>query len=172
MVPFFDRIFPDALFIFLWRDPHENLSSIMEAWRSGNWKTYNGLEGFDEPWSLLLPPGWAQLRGKSLHEIAAFQWESTNRILLDDLAALPRQRWSVVNYSHLVSDPEATIRRLCAFAGVEFDGPLLERVAGALPLSRFTLTPPAPGKWRRNEAGVLSVMPHVRETWRRLQELT
>ncbi len=171
-VPFFDRIFPDALFIFLWRDPHENLSSIMEAWRSGNWKTYNGLEGFDEPWSLLLPPGWAQLRGKSLDEIAAFQWESTNRILLDDLAALPRQRWSVVNYSDLVSDPEATIRRLCAFAGVEFDGPLLERVAGALPLSRFTLTPPAPGKWRRNEAAVLSVMPRVRETWRRLQELT
>jgi hypothetical protein len=171
-VPFFDRIFPDALFIFLWRDPHENLSSIMEAWRSGNWRTYNGLEGFDEPWSLLLPPGFAQLRGKGLHEIAAFQWESTNRILLDDLAALPRRRWSVVNYSHLVSDTEATLRRLCAFAGIEFDGPLLERVAGALPLSRFTLTPPAPGKWRRNEAAVLSVMPRVRETWRRLREVT
>jgi hypothetical protein len=171
-VPFFDRIFPDALFIFLWRDPHENLSSIMEAWRSGNWKTYNGLEGFDGPWSLLLPPGWPQLRGKSLPEIAAFQWESTNRILLDDLGALPHRRWSVVNYSDLISDPAAAIRRLCEFAGVAFDGPLLDRVAGTLPLSRFTQTAPAPDKWRRNEAAILSVMPGVRETWRRLQELS
>jgi hypothetical protein len=170
-VPFFDRIFPDALFIFLWRDPHENLSSIMEAWRSGNWKTYNGLEGFDGAWSLLLPPGWAQLRGKSLEEIAAFQWETTNRILLADLDALPRKRWSVVNYSELVSDQAATIRRLCEFAGVAFDGPLAERAAGPLPLSRFTQTPPAPGKWRQNEAAILRVMPSVRATWRRLQEL-
>ena len=28
--------FPDALFIFLWRDPRENLSSIIEAWRAGD----------------------------------------------------------------------------------------------------------------------------------------
>jgi hypothetical protein len=170
-VPFFDRIFPDALFIFLWRDPHDNLSSIMEAWRSGNWKTYNGLDGFDGAWSLLLPPGWAQMRGKSLEEIAAFQWDTTNRILLADLNALPRKRWCVVNYSELVSDQAATIRRLCEFAGVAFDGPLAERVAGPLPLSRFTQTPPAPGKWRQNEAAISRVLPSVRDTWRRLQEL-
>jgi len=170
-VPFFDRLFPNALFILLWRDPHQNLSSIMEAWRSGNWKTYNGLEGFDGPWSLLLPPGWPRLRGKSLQEIAAFQWESTNRILLDDLGVLPRARWCVVSYADLVSDPAAAIRRLCDFAGIAVDGPLRERLAGALPLSRFTQTAPAADKWRRNEAQVLSVLPAIRDTWRRLEEL-
>jgi hypothetical protein len=169
-VPFFDRIFPDALYIFLWRDPHENLSSIIEAWRSGNWKTYNGLEGFDGPWSLLLPPGWAGLRGCSLQEIAAFQWETTNRILLADLEALPRERRSVVNYSELVAHPAATLGRLCEFAGLELDVPLRERLAGPLPLSRFTQTPPSSDKWRRNEAAILSVMPGMRDTWRRLQE--
>jgi hypothetical protein len=143
----------------------------MEAWRSGNWKTYNGLEGFDGAWSLLLPPGWARLRGRSLEEIAAFQWETTNRILLADLDALPRKRWSVVNYSGLLSDPAATIRRLCEFAGVAFDEPLAERAAGPLPPSRFTQTPPAPGKWRQNEAAILRVLPSVRDTWRRLQAL-
>ncbi len=171
-VPFFDRLFPDALFIFLWRDPHENLSSIMEAWRSGNWKTYNGLEDFDGPWSLLLPPGWPQMRGRSLEEIAAFQWETTNRILLDDLNALPRERRSVVNYAHLVADPATAIGKLCAFAGMQVDGPLRERLSGPLPLSRFTQTAPARDKWRRNEAGILSVMPGIRETWLRLQEFT
>jgi hypothetical protein len=170
-IPFFDRIFPDALFIYLWRDPQENLASIMEAWRSGNWKTYNGLEGFDGPWSLLLPPGWRQQSGKSLQEIAAFQWESANRIILDDLEALPRQRWSVVTYSELVADPTATLRRLCEFSDIAFDASLQERVSGTLPLSRFTQTPPSPDKWRRNEAAIAGVLPGIRGTWRRLQEL-
>ena len=168
-VPFFDRLFPDAQFIFLWREPHENLSSIIEAWRSGNWKTYNGLEGFDGPWSLLLPPGWQAMRGRSLEEIAAFQWETTNRILLADLQALPRERRSVVNYADLVANPAATIGRLCDFAGLEVDGPLRERLAVPLPLSRFTQTPPAPDKWRRNAEAIERVMPGVQETWRRLQ---
>ena len=171
-VPFFDRIFPDALFIYLWRDPHENLSSIMEAWRSGQWKTYNGLEGLDGPWSLLLPPGWAELRGKSLEEIAAFQWEITNRILLEDLSALPKERWTAVSYSELTTDPAAAIQKLCDFTGIAFRGSLAERVASRLPLSRFTQTPPASGKWLQNEAAILRVMPSVQDTWQRLQDLT
>jgi hypothetical protein len=170
-VPFFDRIFADASFIFLWRDPRENLSSIIEAWRSGNWQTYDGLDGFDGPWSLLLPPGWPQQRGKSVEEIAAFQWEVTNRTLLDDLGALPRKRWSVVNYSDLIANPATIVQRLCDFAGVEFNQSLRERVTAPLPLSRFTQTPPAPGKWLRNEAAILRVLPGIRETWKRLQAL-
>ena len=75
-------MFPDARFIVLWRDPRENLGSIMEAWRSGRWKTYNGLPGFDGPWSLLLPPGWHAMNGRPLEDIAAFQWDQTYRIVL------------------------------------------------------------------------------------------
>jgi hypothetical protein len=170
-VPFFDRIFPDASFVFLWRDPRENLSSIMEAWRSGKWKTYNGLEHFDGPWSLILPPDWPQMRGKSLEEIAAFQWSTTNEILLNDLEALPRERWIAVNYSDLISEPAAAIERLCKFTGIAFSGPLAERAASPLPLSRFTQTPPAPGKWRGNEAAIVRVMPSIRATWQRLQDI-
>ena len=169
-VPFFNRLFPDALFIFLWRDPRENLSSIMEAWRSGHWKTYNGLDGFNEPWSLLLPPDWARMRGKSLEEIAAFQWNTTNRILLNDLTALAKERCSVLSYAQLLADPAATIQRICAFSGLEFNGSLAQRATGELPLSRFTQTPPAPEKWRVNAAAISRVLPTVQETWQRLQD--
>ena len=170
-IPFFDRIFPDARFLFLWRDPHENLSSIIEAWRSGRWKTYNGLPGFDGPWSLLLPPGWRALNGRPLEEIAAFQWESANRTVLDDLAALGPERSTAVSYAELTSDPQTTIRRLCAFAGIDFDPSLAQHVAQPLPHSRYTLTPPEAGKWRHNEPAIERVLPQVSETWRRLQAL-
>jgi hypothetical protein len=168
-IPFLNRLFPDARFILLWRDPRENISSIMEAWRSGNWKTYNGLPGFDGPWSLLLPPGWQGMNGRSLEEIAAFQWETTNRIVLDDLSLLPRDRWTSISYAQLIADPPQSIIRLCNFADIAFDESLATRVSGPLPHSRFTHTAPAADKWRQNEEALTRVLPVVDSTWTRLQ---
>jgi Sulfotransferase family/Aspartyl/Asparaginyl beta-hydroxylase len=170
-IPFLNSIFPDARFIVLWRDPRENLGSIIEAWRSGRWKTYNGLPGFDGPWSLLLPPGWRAMNGRPLEEIAAFQWDSTYRIVLDDLSRLARDRWTMVSYGELLGDTAATIRRLCEFARIEFDGSLAQHVTRPLPLSRYTLAPPAPEKWRKHEAQIAQVLPAIEGTWRRLQTL-
>jgi hypothetical protein len=170
-IPFLTQVFPDARFIFLWRDPRENLASIIEAWRSGRWKTYNGLDGFDGPWSLLLPPGWRALRGRPLEEIAAFQWELANRTVLDDLAALDAERWTWVNYGELLADAAAVTTRLCRFLGIEADAALRERVAAPLPLSRFTQTPPAPDKWRANAALIERVLPGLEPTWQRLRAL-
>lgn len=170
-IPFFARIFPDARFIFLWREPQGNLGSIMDAWRSGDWTTYRELEGWEGPWSMLLPPGWQALRGRPLEEIAAYQWECTNRIVLEDLQALPRDRWTSVRYEQLLADPARTMRRLCEFAGIRFDAALSERVAGALPLARYTHTPPDPEKWRRHEAAITRVLPLVDKTRQRLLDL-
>jgi hypothetical protein len=170
-IPFLKQVFPDARFIFLWRDPRENLSSIMEAWRAGGWITYRALPGWDGPWSLLLPPGWQALRGAPLEAVAAWQWQRTNQIALDDLEQLPRDDWTSVNYGDFLADPEATTRRLCGFAGVPFDALLRARTASQLPLSRHTHTAPAPDKWRRNEDAILRVLPSLDACWQRLRAL-
>lgn len=168
-IPFFNCIFPDARFIFLWRDPRENLSSIIEAWRSSNWITYRGLPGWNGPWSLLLPPGWQSFTGKPLEEVAAYQWDITNRIVMDDLTALPRERWTTVNYGDFLADPAAVAQRLCKFADVDFDAALRARVSAPLPLSRYTQTAPQSDKWRRNESIIERVLPGVESTWQRLR---
>jgi hypothetical protein len=170
-IPFLQRLFPDALFIFLWREPRGSLSSIIDAWGSGKWRTYPRLEGFVQPWSLLLPPGWETLRGRPLEEIAAFQWQSTNRIVLDDLAALPAGHWTAISYAELTTDPAAAIRRLCRFAGIDFDLGLAERLDQPLPPAQHTLTPADPEKWRRNEAAIERVLPSLEATWRDLQAI-
>jgi hypothetical protein len=76
-----------------------------------------------------------------------------------------------VNYGELTHDTAATIRRLCEFAGIEFTGTLAQHVTRPLPLSRYTLAPPAPEKWRRHEAQIERVLPSIEATWRRLQAL-
>jgi hypothetical protein len=170
-IPLLDRIFPDAQFVFLWRDPRENLSSLMEAWRSGNWQIYPQLDGFEGPWSMVLPPGWQALNGRPLEEIVAFQWDSTNRIVRDDLAVLPRERWTAVEYSDLVRTPRVTIERLCGFLGIEVDPALRARIEAPPPPARYTQTLPAADKWLKNAASIERILPRVASTWERLQAL-
>ena len=170
-VPFLNRAFPDAQFVFLWREPRGNLSSMLEAWRSGRWKTYNGLTGFEGPWSLILPPGWPSMNGEPLERIAAFQWETTNRLAMDDLAELPSRRWTSASYEELVKSPMATVERLCDFLDIDMDEALRARLARPLPPSRQTHTPPMDGKWRNNADLIEPLMPQLQTTWRRLAAL-
>jgi len=104
-------------------------------------------------------------------EIAAFQWETTNRIVLDDLQQLPRSRWMPLNYADLVSDPRAAVGRVCEFLDIPLSG-MEAKFHSPLPLSKFTLTPPDPQKWRRHEAGIEALLPRLLDTWLRLQGLT
>jgi len=170
--PFLDRIFPDALYIYLFRDVRANLSSMIEAWRSANWKTYPRLAGWNgPPWSLLLPPGWPVMNGKTIAEICAFQWQSANQTILGDLKNLGKDRWITVSYENLLENPEATVERLCGFAGFAIDERMRQRLNAPLPLSRYTQTSPSLDKWRKNETEVLSVLQMLEPLELKLSEL-
>ena len=155
-VPFLARAFPEARFVFLYRDPREVLSSMIEAWESGRFRTYPQLPGWDGlQWSLVLVPGWRALAGRPLHEIVAHQWAATMTTLLDDLATLPAERRLLTRYDAFVAEPEAEVRRLCDGLGLDWD----LRLEGDLPLSRFTVTRPTKDKWRRHERELETVLP-------------
>jgi hypothetical protein len=147
------------------------VSSIIEAWKAGRWITYPALDGWEGPWSMLLVPGYRELQGRSLEEVAAAQWERTTRLALPDLRKLPDEQWTSVRYSDLLGDPRTTIERICRFAGIELDQALATRVGAPLPPSRHTLTHPAADKWRANEGAVLRVLPQIEATWRELEAL-
>lgn len=172
-IPFLLKTFPDARFIFLYRDPRQNISSLMDSWRSGRYVTYPQLPGWpgEQPWSHLLIPGWEQLRGRPLAEIAARQWLVTNQTILDDLEALPGERWCAIDYDSLLANTRTELQRLCAFAQIIF-GPRMHQVASQpLKLSRYTLTPPRPDKWKKNAAELEPVLPATEPLMARLRGL-
>lgn len=172
-IPFLDAMFPDAMFIFLYRDARENLGSIMDAWQSGRFVTYPDLPGWTGmPWSLMLPPGWQNLKTKSLAEIAAYQWHSANSAILDALGEMPTQRWRVLDYATLLEDPRQVFARACDFIGIPPEpGTESDLAARGLPISRYTLTPPDKDKWRRHEAAIERVIPGRENLARRLGQL-
>lgn len=166
-VPFFQAIFPDAVFIYLYRDPREEISSMMDAWRSGRFVTYPRLPGWSGlRWSLVLVPGWLEMIGKPLAEIVARQWATTTQVLLDDLERLPPEQWCVASYDRLVSDPQTEVERLCDFVNIAWD----RHLTAPLPLARHTLTPPDPDKWRRNEVVLTEVLPLVADVAARARD--
>lgn len=166
-VPFMRKVFPDARYVVLFREPAAVLSSMIEAWRSGHFVTYRQLPGWQgPPWSLLLVPGWQRVSGRPLEEIVAYQWGRAMHVLLEDLEALPASSWMPVRYEALVADPQAQVARLCAWLALDWDMELRQ-----LPLSRFTVSAPQPGKWRRNEAQIRRVLPLVEGIQARVEAL-
>ena len=84
--------FPDAKFIFLWRNPLSIASSINETWANGKWKLYaykvdiyKGMEN--------LVDAYGKYKNCSLS----------------------------IRYEDLVSNPELSIRRVCSYLDIAFD---------------------------------------------------
>lgn len=171
-IPFLRAVFPDARFIYLYRNARDNISSLLDSWRSGRYVTYPELPDWrGPPWSHLLIPGWEKLRGAPLAEIVTQQWRITNQVILDALEKLPDANRCTVGYEALLKNPGAIAERLCAFAELPPDPRLAALTVQTLKPSRYTLTPPDPDKWRRNAAELETVLPALGDVdarWRAL----
>lgn len=166
-IPFLLKVFPRARFVFLHRDPRQTIASLIEAWtlglQTGRFVTFPSLPGWDRPaWCFLLPQGWRKMRGRSLAEIAAFQWSASNTVIMEGLAPLPAERWTTLTYRAFIADPGKSLTGLSRFAGIEAADVQLN--GGALPLSRTTLTPPHPDKWKKYEHELEALWPDLSET--------
>jgi hypothetical protein len=160
-VPFFDAVWPESSFVFLYRDARETIASMIEAWQSGYFRTYRRLPGWAGlPWSLLLVPGWRDLNGLPLAEVIARQWATPMDILLDDLGGLSEKRVQALDYADLLAAPQQAIEGLAAGLGLDWDIDL----GATLPLSVTTVSKPASDKWRAIEPVIEAIWPIVEAT--------
>ena len=163
-VSLLNRIFPDALFIYLVRNPRDNISSIIDAWDSGRFVTYPNLKSRNKPWSLLLPPGWQSYHEAPVEEIATFQWRSANEAILQELDKLGSNRWTAVSYGQQLHSAENTLVRLCEFCDISADGVVDSLAGGQSRHSRYTISPPSPDKWQRHATALGRVLPGLADT--------
>ncbi|WP_289032113.1 sulfotransferase [uncultured Paraglaciecola sp.] len=149
-VNFLNEVFPDAKFVYLARDPLENISSILDAWRSRRFVTYPDLPMWPKnQWSLLLSDNWKDYIGSSLVEIATHQWSNANKSIIDSLEKIDLNRVTTVCYQDLVNTPNSTLNKIYEFADLELMSDNTS-MTSTLPLSRYTLTTPQADKWLKN----------------------
>lgn len=159
---------PAARFVYLYRDPRETISSMLDAWRSERFVAHPAPEGWTgPPWSLVVVPGWQDLAGLDLAEIVARQWAITTATLLDDLDALSPDRWCVTSYDRLLATPEQELERIAAFAGLAWD----DAARAAASRSRRPVDSPEPQVWRHNADELDQVWDAVDQVARRAHDL-
>lgn len=159
-VPFLNRVFPDAIYIYLQRSPEENISSIMEGWKSGKYITYKNLPNWkgNYPWSYLLPNDWESVNGQPLADIASFQYISANREIMKSVQSLPKENVYVVDYDDFLENTKSHLKAMCNKADLPFGEKMKEVGDKPLPLSRFTLDAPRIDKWKKNEKAMANVL--------------
>jgi hypothetical protein len=158
-IPFLKTIFPTAKFIYLYREPKANISSLLEGWRSRRFVAYRDLPRWPyREWSFLLPPDWESMRDHPLVEIAAFQWRVANETIRADLAKLPSTDWCLIDYDELTQQPAQTIKKLSKFANLQWTDKLEMLVSRPLPVSQMALSMPQLDKWRKHEVELKTVL--------------
>ncbi len=154
-IPFLKKVFPQARFIFLYRDPLENISSLLEFWRSNRFPTYRNLPNWPyKEWYALLPPNWESLKAASLAEITTYQWRAANQTILNDLLNLSKSDYHFVTYKALVEQPRKTFHELSTFAQLTWNEEIDRLFSQPLPLSRMVISRPVTDKWRQHEAEI------------------
>lgn len=98
IIPFLAEVFPRAKFILLFRNPLEVLASVIRTWGHGR-----------------IGP---ELRRRYVDI-------SQGPCFMAEGAKLLGSRALSVNYSHLVSDPETTLRGVCSYLNIEFSESML-----------------------------------------------
>lgn len=146
------RVFPDARFVFVVRDPRGSTASVLHGWRDESrfrryampagyaLKDYEGRE-----WCFGLIPGWEDLNDSSLVEVCARQWVSYNEYCLRDLPLEDQSRVFQVRYEELSARPGPVLASLARWADV--DPAPLDRFKEKLPVVN-TWTRPSEDKWR------------------------
>jgi uncharacterized protein (TIGR03032 family) len=157
------RDLPTAKFVYVYRDPEAAISALLGAWESGDNVTHPELEGWTgPPWTGPLIPGWEELKGKDITEIAARQWAAISETALADLEQLDPGRWAVTDHNALLADPKTHIDRICEFLGIE----PTEEITAPLRMVREELQ----AADRQVRQGPTPAVEHVREDAQKVTE--
>lgn len=170
-----EHVFPDAHYVHLVRDPRSNIASMIEGWphvhRFGKPQLTSVVQALEprtiDHWTYPAPPGWQKVVNRSLAEICAWSWQQHVEHVLNFFDARPRKPIRLT-YEQLSDDPVGAVRRLGGALGLK-PSERAERYARVAPLSRTTLAPPAPEKWRTRHAQEIDqVLPMIESTARKL----
>ena len=140
-VAYFDRIYPDALFVSLRRDPR----AVVSSWIKAGWLDTTSPPSSEEwQWGAVEPALlqlWEELGGGPVLS-AALKIHLDLADVTANLTTVPG-RWREVWYEDVISTPEPVLRELCDFAGLGWTPQFASEVES------MGFYDPS-GKWRRH----------------------
>jgi hypothetical protein len=154
-IAFVDELFPDARYVFLQRDGRDNVNSLINAWRTPRYRTYelphpHSIPGVDSRWwKFVLYPGWRDDLAGPLEVVCARQWHISNDLALASARRIEPERWIPLRYEELVAHPVEEIGRVVESLQLTYEEPIRTKAAALSSTPVNVVTPPERGKWRK-----------------------
>lgn len=101
-------LYPHAKFVVCVRDPRDFLVSYRGKWRATSEEHVERLRKLYHP------------------VITSLLWKSSMQQIARIKAKVPFDNWVIARYEHLVNDPEAIVRRICAVIEENFEPQMLD----------------------------------------------
>jgi len=113
-IPYLFKLFPDAHFIYIKRNPGDNINSLIHGWNKADefatWsddlpKKINIEQGKNERWCFFLAKGWQQYIKANIEDVCAFQYIAMNEAILNAKQDIPAKQWHEISYETLINAP-------------------------------------------------------------------
>ncbi|MDL0429765.1 sulfotransferase [Marinobacter sp. TBZ242] len=132
------KIFPDAQFVVIHRDPCAVINSFINGWRDpgGRFRAYFVPEtlnipdyGFDRRWCFTLIPGWRDLVNSTVPVIAFRQWSEYVRAIASARDTVPDSKYSEIFLEDIQHHPEQVLDHLANKLELNMSSELKARMA-------------------------------------------
>ncbi|RRJ84575.1 sulfotransferase family protein [Aestuariirhabdus litorea] len=171
-VSYLNALYPDALFVYVKRNPGDNIHSLIEGWKRddeyGTWSEQLPAEvsidqGHYRRWCFFLFPGWRDYLNGSIERVCAEQYRSMNQAIIDDAQGLSAGRFMEVKYEQILEDPIASFDRLYRFCGLNFTAAVREHAETVLRRPYNAFSEIKKNKWvdSGNAARIKPVLGHT-----------
>ncbi len=183
---FIPMIFPNAdiKIIYLVRNPASSMNGLFDGWLYRGFFSHNLLVYFTRKasatspaelkitgysdcypwgkwwWKYDLPPGWQNHVQDRLEEICAFQWQASNRAIINYLKE-EKKVYCLVRYEQIVRNLETRtreIKKILDFLGLDAG------TSGCLKLDQLPVVqasqPPEPCRWKKRKEMIWRLLNH------------
>ncbi len=173
-IPYLNKLFPDAFFVFVKRDGRDNINSLIHGWSRpdefGAWSQDLPAEvridnGAYKRWCFFLFPGWRNYLNTSIEEVCAKQWVEANKSILMAKEEIPCNRWIEIFYEDILNSPKETFQTVFRQLGLPFDEEMKRHCDSMVenPYNAFSI--PRLNKWRdENRVRIEKILPAISET--------
>ena len=178
-IPYLYALFPDACFVYVRRNPGDNINSLIEGWRRpdeyATWsRDLPGEVCIDEGeitrWCFFLPDGWQSYLSGLLEEVCTFQYKAMNEAILDAKPLIPEHQWIDICYEDLLENPVNSFKSAFESCGIIFTPELVKHCESVLANPYNAFSEIRQDKWRqgRNRERLGRVLPSLESLGRRM----
>lgn len=159
-IPYLHALFPDAHFVFIKRNPGDNIESLIKGWGKasefGTWSDDLPEEvaidnGAYQNWCFFIAKGWRKYCRSTIEEVCTFQYQSINRAILNARKQIPEKQWHEVSYEALLANPVNEFRRLFKSCDLNFTPVVQKHCEEVLDKPYNTFSAIGVDKWKEGD---------------------